>query len=469
MTDNTSTLKNLGSAETNYKYDKPSVDILEIFENQYPQRDYIVEYIFNEFTSLCLCSDMRIDVATNETLYPEGRPIKDLVGTSGHVFSFDREKNTPVARRYHSVRKTQENVPVVRVSFTLLKGASNARTPVEKSIVCTPTHPFLVRTGWGKFAWVAASELKKDMQLVADQRNADLIRGKARHRLILEDIEGRELESNEIGHHIDYNHFNNTPDNLCVEFKSEHISLHQTARYAINLDIQKLVQEYEDGANFHSLAQKYAVDVSTIYSRIAHLVERREQRDSLRLTNNSVLLDQQKAECRALYDRGYTTGELAHFYDRHSTTISSWIQDAGGLLRTSLETKKMEERGELPSLNHRVVGVVDAGVSDVYNMEVEDTECFFAEGVVVHNCPKTGQPDFAAITIRYTPNKYCIETKSLKLYFLMYRQYGSFMETIVNKILDDCVHICQPRYMEIIGKFNARGGTLINVTASYTR
>jgi len=82
-------------------------------------------------------------------------------------------------------------------------------------------------------------------------------------------------------------------------------------------------------------------------------------------------------------------------------------------------------------------------------------------------CPKTGQPDFAEITINYMPGNWCIETKSLKLYFLGYRQHGAFMETIVNTILDDCVNISDPIYMEVTGKFNIRGGTLINVHAEY--
>lgn len=80
-------------------------------------------------------------------------------------------------------------------------------------------------------------------------------------------------------------------------------------------------------------------------------------------------------------------------------------------------------------------------------------------------CPKTGQPVFATVTISYIPDKFCIETKSLKLYFLSYRQYGSFMETIINKILEDCVWVCDPKEMEVRGLFNARGGTKIDITA----
>lgn len=82
-------------------------------------------------------------------------------------------------------------------------------------------------------------------------------------------------------------------------------------------------------------------------------------------------------------------------------------------------------------------------------------------------CPKTGQPDFAKITVRYIPDRLCIETKSLKVYFLAYRQHGSFMETITNKILDDLVSVCSPRWMGVVSNFNARGATLINVEAVY--
>ncbi len=83
-------------------------------------------------------------------------------------------------------------------------------------------------------------------------------------------------------------------------------------------------------------------------------------------------------------------------------------------------------------------------------------------------CPKTGQPDFATIIVQYIPNKKCIESKSLKLYFFAFRNYGSFMETITNKILEDLVSACEPKELTVFGKFNARGGTIINVEAKYT-
>ena len=84
-------------------------------------------------------------------------------------------------------------------------------------------------------------------------------------------------------------------------------------------------------------------------------------------------------------------------------------------------------------------------------------------------CPKTGQPDFGTITIRYVPDALCIESKSLKLYLFSYREEGTFMETVTNRILDDLVEACSPLEMEVVGAFAARGGITITVTASYKK
>jgi 7-cyano-7-deazaguanine reductase len=82
-------------------------------------------------------------------------------------------------------------------------------------------------------------------------------------------------------------------------------------------------------------------------------------------------------------------------------------------------------------------------------------------------CPVTGQPDFATITIEYHPAKSCVESKSLKLYLMSFRNQGSFAETIVNRILDDLVACCQPRRAIVTGRFSPRGGIGIVVTAEH--
>ena len=84
-------------------------------------------------------------------------------------------------------------------------------------------------------------------------------------------------------------------------------------------------------------------------------------------------------------------------------------------------------------------------------------------------CPKTGLPDFGTIEIIYVPNKLCLELKSLKYYFLQYRNYGIFMENSVNKILDDVVKAIKPKKCVVIGDFTPRGGLKSVVTVQYKK
>ena len=83
-------------------------------------------------------------------------------------------------------------------------------------------------------------------------------------------------------------------------------------------------------------------------------------------------------------------------------------------------------------------------------------------------CPITNQPDFGSISIRYIPDKKCIESKSLKLYLFSFRNHNTFHEEVVNRILDDIVAVCQPRHAIVSGDFNPRGGISIKVEAEYS-
>ncbi len=82
-------------------------------------------------------------------------------------------------------------------------------------------------------------------------------------------------------------------------------------------------------------------------------------------------------------------------------------------------------------------------------------------------CPRTGQPDFATITVTYVPDAHCVELKSLKLYLWSYRNEGHFHEAVTNRILDDLVEITGPRRMKVVGDFFIRGGIHTVVTAEY--
>ena len=84
-------------------------------------------------------------------------------------------------------------------------------------------------------------------------------------------------------------------------------------------------------------------------------------------------------------------------------------------------------------------------------------------------CPVTGQPDFATIIVTYTPDRKCVEMKSLKLYFLAFRNKGIFYEAVTNQILDDLVHALDPVRMEVVGDFAVRGGTRGIVTCRHAK
>jgi 7-cyano-7-deazaguanine reductase len=82
-------------------------------------------------------------------------------------------------------------------------------------------------------------------------------------------------------------------------------------------------------------------------------------------------------------------------------------------------------------------------------------------------CPVTGQPDFGTIVVLYTPDRKCVELKSLKLYLWSFRDQGHYFEQVTNQILDDLVRAVRPRRMTVIGRFNVRGGISSQVVARH--
>lgn len=84
-------------------------------------------------------------------------------------------------------------------------------------------------------------------------------------------------------------------------------------------------------------------------------------------------------------------------------------------------------------------------------------------------CPMTGQPDFATIRIRYTPDQKCVELKSLKLYLWSYRDEGAFHEAVTNRIANDVIEAIDPRFLEVEGDFYVRGGISTKVKVTHRK
>lgn len=82
-------------------------------------------------------------------------------------------------------------------------------------------------------------------------------------------------------------------------------------------------------------------------------------------------------------------------------------------------------------------------------------------------CPKTGQPDFARIQIRYVAQDRCLELKSLKNYLQQFRSEGIFYEDVTNLILDDLVAACAPKWMVVQSRWTVRGGICSIITARH--
>ena len=97
-----------------------------------------------------------------------------------------------------------------------------------------------------------------------------------------------------------------------------------------------------------------------------------------------------------------------------------------------------------------------------YTVELSCPECTCI-------CPKTGMPDFAVIKLTYMPAKVCIELKSFKFYLVAYRNVGIFHENLVNKILNDVVKACAPRWAKVEGVVTPRGGIQTTVVAAYKK
>ncbi len=459
----------LGNQNTKYSDDYDPL-VLETFVNKHPNNDYVVTFDAYEFTSKCLSGDTLVDVARDENLYPQGVPIRDLVGTEGYVFSVDPNTLSPVVKKYTDVRCTGTARPVVRVNMAHY----NRLTDDWKmsSITCTPDHLFLVKQGFKGAKWVKAEDLTADMRLIYNQHvpGNDYMRGSTnRHRAIAAAIYGESaIEGNEI-HHINGNHFDNRPENLANLTPSEHQHLHRSKQYGYDelLDVSELVELYNSGESIASLARMFDCDTSTIRSRLKDVVTLRPQRESLLLRNRTPEIIERNNEICKLYLEGYLIKELSDYFQLHGTRISEILKENNIAITESNQARIRRNSSNLPPLNHKIVSVEPAGNCDVYNMEVEDTHCFFANGVIVHNCPKTGQPDFAKVIISYIPNERMVESKSLKLYLFSFRNHGDFHEDCMNIIMKDLIRLMDPKYIEVRGIFSPRGGISIFPFVNY--
>lgn len=136
-------------------------------------------------------------------------------------------------------------------------------------------------------------------------------------------------------------------------------------------------------------------------------------------------------------------------------------QDLSGVTLLGNQNTKYKYEYD-PSVLEKFVGKYEPIGEDE---QIVSLDCFEFQS----RCPKTGQPDFATIHISYIPGEkwlFC-ESKSLKLYLFSFQQTGEFHESCVHTIMEDLVKLLEPRYLEVYGDFNSRGGICITPFSVY--
>jgi 7-cyano-7-deazaguanine reductase len=120
-------------------------------------------------------------------------------------------------------------------------------------------------------------------------------------------------------------------------------------------------------------------------------------------------------------------------------------------------------QGHIRALKTPAIEVFENQYSDRdYTVQFDCPECTCI-------CPKTGLPDFVTVKLTYGPDNACVELKSFKLYLVSFRDVGIFHENLVNKILDDTVRACWPRWAKVEASVNPRGGITTTVAAEYRK
>ena len=132
----------------------------------------------------------------------------------------------------------------------------------------------------------------------------------------------------------------------------------------------------------------------------------------------------------------------------------------------------MRDRGELTKLGSKVTKYVmeyDPTILEAFENQHPDNDYFVKLNCPEFTtlCPITGQPDFATLIISYIPDRLLVESKSLKLYLVSFRNHGDFHEDVVNIIMKDLIKKLEPKYIEIWGKFLPRGGISIDPYVNY--
>jgi len=320
----------------------------------------------------CLAGETKI-----KTVEYGDEEIKNLVGKEFGVWSYDADSKEVCIKRGHSVRKTQENAKVMELIL------DNG-----ESLILTPNHPIAVnrpnRWGLPTINWVEARDLKpgdsiKSLYFTqAGENGYVMVNGTQKRANILSEwYEQRPIDSNEVVHHKDFDKTNDSIDNLERMLDSEHRALHA--------DPSKLIiGSGEDNPFFgrkHSEETKIKISEAK-KGRPFVLKNLTKEEFSEKM---SKVAKSKSTEQHSKYRKDIDTNDIIKMRSDGATyrEIAENFNCTTGLVQSRLKSV---------GLNHKVVSIREIDtLIDVYNMEVDDTECYFVDdnkgnGILVHNC-----------------------------------------------------------------------------------
>ncbi len=392
---------------------------------------------------LCLAEGTFIDTPRDLSVYPKGIPIEQLVGKKGfHVYSFDHDEKKMTLAKVKKVWKTGEK-EVYRLRYGWWSGQRKDKW-LEDEILATPEHLMMLHNG----SYKPLKALKKGESLKAfntsysthGYRQIGLGTGKTipEHRYLLEFALGRKLEKDEVSHHADHNHLNNNFDNLIAENYRTHIANHRKVQWQEKSEVekeqfreinrqrltsekaQKMSRQFWDNLSDEEFELYREMKRQENFNQSAEVKQYRRQkaRDwfaDLPETEKERILKNLKVH-RLNYLQNSTDEERSQKVTlennprfKHEVTeekVRQALIETGGKVgktcdilgvdwRTFDRRLKMygisrEEIREKYIDNHKVISVEPTGkIVPVYDMEVEKTHNFVANGIVVHNSGAT--------------------------------------------------------------------------------
>ncbi len=334
------------------------------------------------------------------------KKIKDLVGTEPYVYSSG--KDSIEIKKAYSIRKTRDKAEIWKIKFD-----------TDDELILTPDHLIMLSDG----NWKRTDELKIGESIRAFEKHIHVhkktglatftlymtnLPRKYEHIAILEAKIGRKLNKNEIVHHIDENRLNNKRDNLQLMTNIEHARLHSKdtiVNWSKKNKGKTLIEIFgEEKAAQININKSLKMKGENNWKYGARLSSEEKQLISERTKEAMARPEVRKRFLEAVEKRSNNEIWLNKIRDRNRRDFSGKVPWNKGLNKdTDERVKKYGEKiskVKTHNKNHKVISIGFYGYEDVYNMEVEDTKNYVANGVIVHNCSSGIEPLFAVSYVR---------------------------------------------------------------------